>query len=427
MLEQIVPLLTPFSRQILVGVVGVALVIMATRIVRRSRKSRTAAPVVRRRPATRSAPGYGSGASGGPVPKQSLGTRSEKVAPLVAKPIEPGVAAPASATPTTHRYRTDRPSPSIVTGRTAIEPKPWKSPAGLHPVVKDYASASSNNWQSSPIADDRDFVFGTVTPMLAELLPESTERKQTLSATLKNAGFYSPNAWANLAAVRCLGIILPIMACLAILVFAPEEFEPYAMVGLIALPLIGWSLPTLWVRGKARTRVEEMSRGMPDMLDLLNMCVSQGMTVPTALSRVSRELDPVYPALAKELKIVTEQAKIGTLDQALRGFSNRVDAPEVHSFTSLMIQTEQMGTSMSGALTEYSDNMRESFRQRADEKANAATFKMLFPTVLCLMPAVFMFLLGPAVIELNDFFHGRGREILDSNTASTSLIAQEEG
>jgi tight adherence protein C len=260
-----------------------------------------------------------------------------------------------------------------------------------------------------------------VTPALAELLPESDERKQKLSVSLKNAGYYSAHAWHNLAAIRCLGIILPILLCLGLLVIAPEQLEPALMIGLVSLPLIGWSLPTLFIRSKAKSRLDEMSRGMPDMLDLLNMCVSQGMTVPSALLRVGGEIEPVYPALAKELKIVTEQAKIGTLDQALRGFSARVNAPEVHSFTSLMIQTEQMGTSMSEALTEYSDNMRETIRQQADQKANSATFKMLFPTVICLMPAVFMFLLGPAVIELNDFFKGRGQEILDSNTISTEM------
>jgi tight adherence protein C len=216
------------------------------------------------------------------------------------------------------------------------------------------------------------------------------------------------------------------LACLALLIIVPEDLEPWAMLGVIVLPLVGWSLPTLWVRSRAKSRLEEMSRGMPDMLDLLNMCVSQGMTVPTALLRVCRELDAVYPALAKELRIVTEQSRVGTLDRALRGFSNRVDIPEVHSFTSLLIQTEQMGTSMSEALAEHSDSMRESFRQRADEKANSATFKMLFPTVLCLMPAVFLFLLGPAVIELNDFFHGRGQEILNASTAGTELVSRED-
>ena len=85
-----------------------------------------------------------------------------------------------------------------------------------------------------------------------------------------------------------------------------------------------------------------------------------------------------------------------------------------------MVQTEQMGTSMSQALTEYSDGMRDSLRQRADEKANKAAFKLLFPTVLCLMPAVYIFLLGPSIVKLHKFFSGpdsattvQAREIID--------------
>src|SRR5690606_18848444 len=103
----------------------------------------------------------------------------------------------------------------------------------------------------------------------------------------------------------------------------------------------------------------------------------------------------------------------------------RIDSPEVHSFTSLMIQTEQMGTSVSEALNEYSDGMRETQKQRADEKANSATFKLLFPTVLCLMPAVFLFLMGPALIELNRFFASGGTDAL-SQGANEVLEQQQE-
>jgi tight adherence protein C len=372
MLEHIAPLLTPFSRQIVLGLVGVVLLVMCLRIFLRSRRSRR---------------------------KVSL-----DVAPRPMRAPEAG--------------------PAIVGQRMALETKPATATRRSNPAEQVVAPLA--DWRGSPVADGSDYSFGPVTPMLAELLPESDERKETVTATLRNAGFYSPHAWHNLAAVRCLGIILPIIACLTMLVLVPEQFETWAVIGLVVLPLVGWSLPTLWVRSRARARVDEMNRGMPDMLDLLNMCVSQGMTVPASLSRVSREIQPVYPALSKELKIVTEQARIGSLEQALQRFSKRVDSPEIHSFTSLMIQTERMGTSMSESLTEYSDSMRESFRQRADEKANSATFKMLFPTVLCLMPAVFMFLLGPAVIELNEFFNGRGQEILDNSTAAAQLVLQED-
>ena len=131
------------------------------------------------------------------------------------------------------------------------------------------------------------------------------------------------------------------------------------------------------------------------------------MTLITALKRVTSELRTVFPALSQELMIVAEQAELGTLEQALKNFSRRVDAPDVHSFTSLLIQTERMGTSVSVALGDYAENMRESLRQRADEKANKATFQLLFPTVLFLMPAVYIFLLGPSIIKLTDFFAGR--------------------
>lgn len=375
MLEQIFPGFSPTNRLLIAGVGGLVIAFCCVRIAMKWRRKRLAgrpAAVSKSRPASK---------------------------------VEP--ARPATIT-------------SSTTAAVQMETKSIYRQPAYKPEKPDVGGT----WRGTPIADDSDYVLGAATPSLAELLPESDERKEAVAASLKNAGFYSAHAWHNLAAIRCLGIILPILVCGGLLLIVPEQLEGYVLGAMVVLALLGWSLPTIWIRGRAKRRLEEMGRGMPDMLDLLNMCVSQGMTVPTALARVSKELDPVYPALSKELKIVTDQARIGTLDQALRGFSNRVDLPEVHSFTSLLIQTERMGTSMSEALTEHSDNMRESYRQRADEKANAATFKLLFPTVLCLMPAVFMFLLGPATIELNDFFTGRGREILDASNQGMQQVEQ---
>ena len=148
------------------------------------------------------------------------------------------------------------------------------------------------------------------------------------------------------------------------------------------------------VKNRAKSRRTEVEQAIPDMMDMLNMCVSQGLTVPASLARIAHDLKPVYPALAQELSIAVDQAQVGTLNEALQNFANRIDLPQVDSFASLLTQTERMGTSVSDALTDYSDTMRESLRQRADERANQASFSLLFPTVLCLMPAVFMFLMG---------------------------------
>lgn len=265
-----------------------------------------------------------------------------------------------------------------------------------------------------PGTDDSDYRFGSATSVLAAMLPESEDRRRAVTRTLQNAGQYNRHAWHNFAAARYLGILLPILFFGAGLVLVPERLEPLMIAGIIVGPLLGWAIPTILLQNRAQQRLGEVAQGIPDMLDILNMCVSQGMTVPSALGRVGHDLEPVYPALSKELRIVTEQSRVGTLQQALANFSQRCDIPEVHSFTSLLTQTEKMGTSMSAALVEYSDNMRETVKQRSDEKANSATFKLLFPTVLCLMPAVFLLLLGPAIVELSNFFTRGGSDILNN-------------
>ncbi len=274
-----------------------------------------------------------------------------------------------------------------------------------------------------PYATGEDYRFGSLTPAMAELVPTSEEGRRTGRRLVKNAGYFEPHAWENFTAIRYLGIILPILLFGVLLVIAPEQFESYFIAGLVIGPALGWALPALILRSRAAERLRQIELAMPDMLDLLNMCVSQGMTVTHSLSRISREFANVYPALSKELRIVSDQAQVGSLAQALENFSDRVDVPEVHSFTSLLIQTEQMGTSVSEALAEYSDGMRENQRQRADEKANAATFKLLFPTVLCLMPAVFLLLMGPALIELNRFFSRGGIQGL--NQQANEVLEQQ--
>jgi len=273
-----------------------------------------------------------------------------------------------------------------------------------------------------PFADKGDLLFGPLTTMLASLLPESPQRQHTLANDLATAGFYRPHARYNLAAVRYLGVILPLIFFGGLLLFVPPQAELSVILTMVVAAGLGWALPSLYVRNKAAVRTSEIEAAMPDMLDMLNMCVSQGLTVSQSLTRISHELRDVYPALSRELDIISEQAEIGGIVVALENFSSRIDMAEVHSFTSLLIQTERMGTSVSAALTDYSDNMRESLRQRADEKANQATFKLLFPTVLCLMPAVYMFLLGPAIIELSDFFNEGGRDVLDAGRQAVDQL-----
>lgn len=275
-----------------------------------------------------------------------------------------------------------------------------------------------------PHVDKSDYAFGSLTPHLAALMPESDTRREREKRELNAAGFYSPHAWHNFAAFRYLAVVIPLVMFGALLVAVPPAAELPVIVMLVLGCILGWAVPGLYIKNRAAERAYQIEHAMPDMLDMLNMCVSQGLTVQESLVKIGRELRPVYPALSQELSIVAEQAEVGSLEHALRNFARRVDIPEVHSFSSLLIQTERMGTSVSDALTEYSDGMRESLRQQADERANKSTFKILFPTVLCLMPAVFIILMGPAIIELTTFF-GDGRQAVDSGLNALETLSRQ--
>lgn len=271
--------------------------------------------------------------------------------------------------------------------------------------------------EDSPTLNDEDLTFGAATPALAAMLPQSEESHKTHKRELQKAGYYQPRAWQNLAAIRYAAIIIPLFLFGILLLFLPERFEWVAAILLVVVPIAGWSIPSLFIKGKASDRLNDIETGMPDMLDMMNMCVGQGLTVKESLRRVSTDIKPVYPALAQELSIVHEQAEVGTLRHALENFADRIDTPSVKSFTSLLIQTDEMGTSVSDALQDHSDSMRETIRQRADEKANSSAFKLLFPTVLCLMPAVYMILLGPAIIEMSNWIDNGSLDAFRNNSS----------
>jgi tight adherence protein C len=274
-----------------------------------------------------------------------------------------------------------------------------------------------------PSNDGSDYVFGPATSSLSAVMP-SPDVERT-NKELTRAGYHQPHAMQNLQAVRFMMLFGVLFLGGAAVILVPQRFEIFAMLGTVGVAGLGWAVPRIFLQNKGTERTSQLERAMPDMLDMLNMCVSQGLTIPDSLKRISRDLQPVYPALATELLIVVHQAEVGNLQISLDNFADRVDVPEVDSFVSLLNQSERMGTNVSDALTEYSNTMRESLRQRTDEKANKAAFRLMFPTVLFMMPAVFGFLMGPAILELQQFFDEGGLEALsasgDLSTISTNL------
>ena len=125
------------------------------------------------------------------------------------------------------------------------------------------------------------------------------------------------------------------------------------------------------------------------------------MSLSAALSRVARELATAHPMLALELAIVERETQMGrTTGDAMRAFSERFDLEEVRSLSSVISQAEKFGSSVTKAMETYAETLRMKRHQYAEEMAQKAVVKIIFPTLLCIFPSIFVVVLGPAAIRI---------------------------
>lgn len=162
------------------------------------------------------------------------------------------------------------------------------------------------------------------------------------------------------------------------------------------MALLGFFFPVIWLGSKTRSRQNEIIKALPDALDLLTICVEAGLGFDAAMGKIAEKWDD---ALSLEFGRVLKEIQLGRLRrEALRDMSNRMDISDVSSFIAAVIQAQQLGVSMAKILRIQSDQMRVRRRQRAEEKAQKAPLQMLFPMVFLIFPALFIVLLGPALL-----------------------------
>ena len=130
------------------------------------------------------------------------------------------------------------------------------------------------------------------------------------------------------------------------------------------------------------------------------VCIEAGSGIDQAIMKTSDELDITYPALAEEMRLVTTEMRAGKPRiEAFKNFASRTKVDEVRSLVSMLIQTDRFGTSVAQALRTHADVSRTKRRQNAEERAGKIGVKLVFPLVFCLFPALYVAILGPAVVE----------------------------
>ncbi len=161
---------------------------------------------------------------------------------------------------------------------------------------------------------------------------------------------------------------------------------------------IGYSFPDMWLSGRIRARQRSIFRSMPDALDLLTISVEAGLGFDAAMAQVHEKWDD---ELSMEIGRVLREIRLGkTRREALRSMANRLGVPEMTSFVAAVIQSEQLGVSMGTVLRVQSDQMRVRRRQMAEEEAQRAPVKIVFPIGLLIFPSLLIILLGPAILQM---------------------------
>jgi len=243
----------------------------------------------------------------------------------------------------------------------------------------------------------------TLPRMGTPFIPTDEGERTKLQTRLIHAGLYRRQAMVVFLGVKVL-LIAPAFLCVAASLIGVVTLWQGLIIGL-CLGIGGLIGPSFWLDRMKRKRQSNFRRALPDALDVLVICLEGGLSLSAGLRRVSTELRTAHPALASELAIVQREVQLGlTSGEALKKMSERSDLEEVRSLASVILQSERLGASLVKALRVHAESLRLKRYQRAEEKAAVAATKVLFPTLLFILPAVFVVVLGPAAFHLIEMF-----------------------
>lgn len=255
--------------------------------------------------------------------------------------------------------------------------------------------------QASPESETVASLARTALPkMAAPLVPDNEEQRTLLKSRLVHAGLYSPQAMPIFLGVKMLLMVGPALIGLGLGMVGIVPVRISALAGAL-VGVVGMVGPSFWLDKKKKGRQTSFRRALPDALDVLVICLEGGLSLPGALRRVATELKSAHPLLAHELNIVQREVQLGqSTGEAISHLGERSDLEEIRSLAAVIAQADRFGASLVKSLRVHADTLRLKRQQRAEEMAQKAGTKILFPTLLFIFPAIFVVILGPAAIQI---------------------------
>jgi|SRR5579872_3462684 len=238
-----------------------------------------------------------------------------------------------------------------------------------------------------------------ITP-LHRVLPRSPQEVSVIQKRLIRAGYRNDTAVNLFYGAK---VLVPIFLVCLVTVTGVYERGPIFMY-LMSLGL-GFLLPDFWLGDRIKARQLKIRMALPEVLDLMVICIEAGLSLDQAALRVADELHTSRPELSDELSLVNLEQRAGRpRADAWRNLAERTDVSSVRALVSTLIQADQFGTSLAKSLRVHSDTLRTQRRQQAEEQAAKTTVKLVFPLVFFIFPSLFVVALGPAVITIMESF-----------------------
>ena len=239
---------------------------------------------------------------------------------------------------------------------------------------------------------------------LHKLAPPSAAQAHKLQKQLMQAGYRSPNAPIIYRAIQLTVLVgFPVLTFVVCLAFA-RPLESTLIPVTVAF-VKGFFVPRFLLRRMILSRQQRLRWGLADALDLLVVSIEAGLGLNAALVRVGEELKDVHPDISEEFELTNLEIRVGReREEALRNLAERTGVEDLRSLVAMLIQADRFGTSIARAVRVYSDSLRTKRRQRAEQAAQKAAVKLLFPLAFFLFPTLFIVILGPAAINLSDMF-----------------------
>jgi tight adherence protein C len=274
--------------------------------------------------------------------------------------------------------------------------------AGTSSKNKDAGSKEKGSAESIRYLDEVTNVAPVLQPIARQLVPFNVAELSTLRQKLVRAGYLRPAAVGGYYVAR---LLCAVAAAGVFVIMAPYLSSKLSTVWLMVAGLgtvaAGLYSPNLWVSMRRDSLQQQYRDGFPDSLDLLVICVEAGLGLDAAINRVANELRHAHPALADNFELMALELRAGsTREEAFKNLSERMGIDEVRAMVTLLLQSEELGTSVAEALRVYSDEMRVHRMLRAEAKAQSLPVKLALPLGFFVFPCMIVVVMVPVMIRI---------------------------